>query len=281
MVERMQCLQCRKFVIGCDWIVIKLKNISRRKFIFTALLATPFLVVADGKEIEPTWVKIRRLRLGSGPPMHRFVHFTDLHHKGDRAYLQSVVDRINLLAPDFSCFTGDLIEDVKFLPETLEILSGLKAPVFGVPGNHDYWSGAPFPEIAKCFAATGGAWLVNERMEIAGGKIHLTGIAHNHYDGSLQPAASPAINILLAHYPMWVNKLDDWTFDLVLAGHSHGGQVRIPFYGPVIVPYGCDGYDLGLFQTKAGPLYVNPGIGYLENFNFRFNCRPEITVIEV
>ena len=67
----------------------------------------------------------------------------------------------------------------------------------------------------------------------------------------------------------------------MLAGHSHGGQVRIPFYGAPAVPFAVDEYDLGRFQTPAGPLYVNPGIGYLSGFAFRFNCRPEITVIEI
>jgi predicted MPP superfamily phosphohydrolase len=284
MVERMQCLQCLKLAQVAIGLTMKLKKISRRKFIFAALLATPFVLVADAREIEPTWVKIRRLRIGSGSPAHRFVHFTDLHHKGDGAYLQSVVDKINSLAPDFSCFTGDLVENRFFLPETLEILSRLKAPVFGVPGNHDYWSGASFPEIAKCLEATGGAWLLNEQRLVAGGKINLIGMAQSFYGTPSQPVASPSEppkNILLMHFPMGVNKLGDRKFDLILAGHSHGGQVRIPFYGPVIVPYGCDGYDQGFFQTKAGPLYVNPGIGYLKNFNFRFNCRPEITVIEV
>ena len=70
-------------------------------------------------------------------------------------------------------------------------------------------------------------------------------------------------------------------FDLMLAGHSHGGQVRIPFFGPVVVPYAVDEYSLGLYQTSKGPLYVNPGIGYIYTYNFRFNCRPEITVIEI
>ena len=66
----------------------------------------------------------------------------------------------------------------------------------------------------------------------------------------------------------------------MLAGHSHGGQVRIPFYGSVIVPFLVDEYDLGLFQTKAGPLYVNAGIGWF-SCPIRFNCRPEITVVEI
>ena len=77
------------------------------------------------------------------------------------------------------------------------------------------------------------------------------------------------------HYPAWAKKLGGQQFDLCSPGHSHGGQVRLPFYGPLFVPYGVDEYDLGLYQTPAGPLYVNAGIGYIYGYNFRFNCRPK------
>ena len=66
----------------------------------------------------------------------------------------------------------------------------------------------------------------------------------------------------------------------MLAGHSHGGQVRIPFYGPIMVPFWVDEFDLGRFETASGTLYVNPGIGWFP-VPIRFNCRPEITVIEI
>jgi uncharacterized protein len=66
----------------------------------------------------------------------------------------------------------------------------------------------------------------------------------------------------------------------MLAGHSHGGQVRLPGIGPLIVPFQVGRYDLGLFQTKAGPLYVSSGIGWFM-WKLRFNCRPEIAVFEV
>jgi len=261
-----------------------LKQLSRRRFLFAlgaAFATTTSFAAADARWLEPTWLKTRQLRIGNDTPAHRFVHFTDLHYKGDHAYAESVVKTINALSPDFVCFTGDIMEDAKFLPAALEILAGIKSPMFGVPGNHDYWSRAPFDEISKCFAATGGAWLLNATQPLAGGKINLVGAACNNPHLKSPPPVPGGKNILLMHYPSWINKLGDDKFDLILAGHSHGGQVRIPFYGPVIVPYGCDGYDLGLFQTKAGPLYVNPGIGYLYNYDFRFNCRPEITVIEV
>ena len=260
---------------------MKFPRISRRKFLATVVLATPGAVFADAKYLEPTWLKVRKLCVGNGPPTHRFVHFTDLHHKGDVDYLKSVVTKTNSLSPDFVCFTGDIIEEEKFLAEALEILSGVKAPMFGVPGNHDYWSRVSFEPIHKCFNATGGAWLIDAQHTIADGKINLIGITCSH-DNQARLPLNPAVkNILLMHYPAWVKKLAGQKFDLVLAGHSHGGQVRIPFYGPLVVPYAVDEFDWGLFQTAAGPLYVNAGIGYVYGYNFRFNCRPEITVIEI
>jgi hypothetical protein len=260
---------------------VSLPRLSRRQFLAAVLLATPGAVFADAKYLEPTRLKVRHLRVGSGTPTHRFVHFTDLHHKGDRDYLKAVVAKINSLSPDFVCFTGDIIEEEKFLAEALEILSGVKAPMFGVPGNHDYWSKVSFAPIHRCFNATGGAWLLDEQRPIAGGKINLIGITCSHDNQARQPLNPAVKNILLMHYPAWVKKLAGQKFDLMLAGHSHGGQVRIPFYGPLMVPYGVDEFDWGFYQTAAGPLYVNAGIGYVYTYNFRFNCRPEITVVEI
>jgi predicted MPP superfamily phosphohydrolase len=260
---------------------MKLKTISRRKFIFTALLATPLAMGAEAATVEPTWLKVKRLRVGHGEPVCRLAHFSDIHHKGDREYLRTVVDTINSLAPDFACFTGDLVERAEHLPAALEILSGLKVPLFGVPGNHDFWSRIPFGPVQKCFAATGGAWLMNSSRKIPGQNINLIGTICAYPQLPPPPSQPAAKNILLTHYPADVKNLGDRKFDLLLAGHSHGGQVRLPFYGSVILPSHVDEYDLGLFQTPAGPLYVNPGIGYIGDYNFRFNCRPEITVIEL
>ncbi|MEI8288722.1 MAG: metallophosphoesterase [Verrucomicrobiota bacterium] len=260
---------------------MKFSRVSRRQFITAALLATPVALMADARLIEPSWLKVRKLRIGNDLPAHRLVHFTDLHHKGDINYLKSVVGKINALAPDFVCFTGDIIEEEKYLGEALEILSGIKSPMFGVPGNHDYWSKVSFKPIHECFNAGGGAWMLDEKRTIADGKINLIGITCSHDHQALLPLNRALKNILIMHYPAWVKRLGGQKFDLMLAGHSHGGQVRIPFYGPLMVPFGVDEYDLGLFQTRAGPLYVNSGIGYVYDYNFRFNCRPEITVIEV
>ena len=256
---------------------MKLPRISRRKFFYSLFLGLPAAAFADSYWLEPNWLKIRQIRLGE-KPTHRFVHFTDLHHKGDKQYLESVVQQINKVSPDFVCMTGDIIEDNSFLTEALEILSEIQSPVYGVPGNHDYWAHVDFDEIARTFAQTGGAWLTGTQATTRDGKITLHG-AGKHPPTQFQPNPRTK-NIALIHYPEWVEKLAPQMFDAILAGHSHGGQVRIPFYGPIVVPFSTGKYDLGLFQTRSGPLYVSSGIGWFL-FNIRFRCRPEIVVFEI
>jgi hypothetical protein len=143
-------------------------------------------------------------------------------------------------------------------------------------------------------AGTGGAWLLDQQRVTADGKFSILGATCRSYS-DLKPGVEQGFgatkhpwfrtnatnqNIFLMHYPAWVNKLAGQKFDLILAGHSHGGQVCIPFYGPVYVPFGVDQYVRGLFHTDAGPLYVNPGIGWFP-VPIRFNCRPEITVFDL
>jgi uncharacterized protein len=258
---------------------MRIPKITRRRFLLLAMFASPALVYADAKWIEPKWVKVRSIKLAEGKPSHRIIHITDIHHKGDRPYLESVVRKINALSPDAVCFTGDLIENKKFVPEALHILEGIKSPLYGVPGNHDYWSHAPFGDFIKTFARTGGAWLIDAPAMTADGKIQIAGASCLHgAPVTLTPKAGVK-NILLLHYPLLAEKIQN-KFDLMLAGHSHGGQVRIPFLGALIVPYWVGRYQVGMFPLAAGPLYVNPGIGWLI-IPVRFNCRPEITVFEI
>jgi uncharacterized protein len=257
----------------------KSRRLTRRRFLLAALLSSPALCFADAKWIEPGWVKVRRVRLGQRKPNHRFIHFTDVHHKGDKGYFEGIVKKINALSPEFVCFTGDLIEKASYLDEALEILAKIKSPVFGVAGNHDYWSKAPFKNFAEGFAKTGGAWLVEEQRVTAGGKYSILGAACLSSRTDPMRPNGGARNIFLMHYPIWVENLKSLKYDLILAGHSHGGQVRLPFYGAIMVPFGVGKYDLGMFKTDRGPLYVNPGLGWFP-VPIRFNCRPEITVFE-
>ena len=248
---------------------------TRRKFLGLGVLALPAAIGADARYLEPTNVCVKKLKLGTARGL-RFVHFTDFHYKGDANYAAEVVQTINALAPAFVCFSGDLIEDKSFAPAALDFIRQIKAPVYGAPGNHDYWSHAPFEEYERAFEETGGGWLVDCGLVLPEHDLEIVGMPMTGLR-ALQPARANR-RLLLMHYPGMADRLGDYTYDLILAGHSHGGQVRLPFLGALVLPWGVGPYDLGFFKTKGGPLYVGAGIG-THHLPVRFNCRPEITLV--
>jgi predicted MPP superfamily phosphohydrolase len=250
----------------------------RRRHFIRGLLASPFAIGFDAVCCEPNLIKLRHIHLKSQVPGLRWAHFTDVHHKGDRAHLERAVEIINDQKPDFVCFTGDLVEDKRYVDEALEIFSSIKAPLYGIPGNHDYWAKADFEQIKRSFAKQDGKWLMDDCLEIENGKVRLWGVI-----GAARPPFAfkeNQLNLLMSHYPVWVERLQPSDqFHLIMSGHSHGGQVRIPLYGALIVPFDVNEYELGMYQTPSGPMYVNPGIGYFY-LNVRFCCRPEVTIFE-
>ena len=252
-------------------------KLSRRQFIYGSMAGLPTAAAADTFLIEPTWLAVNRVKLSESPTT-RIVQFSDVHHKGDRKYFEKVIETINGLEPDVVCFTGDLIERRKHLAEALELIGQIKAPVVGIPGNHDYWARVEFSEWSEPFRKTGGAFLMDEAFELKKHNLRFIGLTGGK-DPKLEPKKGKR-NILLTHYPAHVKEMRERKFDLMLAGHSHGGQIRIPFIGAPILPWRVDEYDLGYFDTKWGPLYVSSGIGYFY-INVRFNCRPEVTLLEL
>lgn len=259
-----------------DWPrFLRSRAVRRRAFLY-GLLAAPALMAGYGWTAGRSWLRVRRLSL-FGQPTIRFVHLTDLHHKGDAALLRRVVRAVQGLGPEFVCFTGDIVEETGFLPAALGALGELGCPVFGVPGNHDYWSGADFAVIDRALRATGGRWLVDEQAEAAGSRAVISG-----HSATIPAALRPMtgrINLALVHYPTEADRLAG-VFDLVLAGHSHGGQVRLPGLGALILPDRVGRYDLGRFQTPGGPLHVSAGVGTF-HFNVRFYCPPEVVLVEL
>ena len=244
------------------------------RLLFAALVLAAVAAVVDAVVVEPQWVKVRRVRLTPAPSC-RIVQFSDLHYRGDRAALERVVARINALDADVVCFTGDLVEDDAFLPEVLAILGTVNKPLYGIPGNHDIWSARDDAAAVEAFARTGGRWLADGSVLTGKGVTLVGGVRAGQ---QAAPAAPGERWVLLLHDPRQVKSLGDQHFNLILAGHTHGGQLRIPFVWRRLLPDIAE-YDRGLFQTPAGPLYVNPGLGTFM-IQARFACRPEITVLE-
>lgn len=248
--------------------------------LFWLLLAAAALTAAYARFLEPRRLVVHEIALpgpGGAAGRLRLVHVSDLHYKGDARQARQLVDRLNDLRPDFVCFTGDLIEHPEYQAEALDFVRQVNCPVYGVPGNHEHWSGAPQAPYVEAFAATGGAWLADGAALWADGRAVLCGV-----DGWAVPAAAAwpegRPRLLLVHYPAAADTVAEGAFDLVLAGHSHGGQVRLPGWGALVLPDRVAGYDRGLFRTRAGPLCVSAGVGTYGP-SVRFFCPPEITLI--
>ena len=255
-----------------------MRALSRRRFLRLGLFALPAAAAGfDGRFAEPTWLRVTHFDLHPQPTC-RFVQFSDFHYKGDADYAAKVVRTINALAPEFVCFNGDLVEEARFAPAALDFIRQIERPVYGCPGNWDYNSRADFREYEKAFRATGGEWLEDRSVVLPKHNLELIGMGLRgvHVLGK----ARAARRVLLIHYPIQADRLEGRRYDLILAGHSHGGQVRLPFYGALILPYGVDRYQHGRYDSLGGPIYVNAGIGtYM--IPVRFNCRPEITVVRM
>ena len=224
--------------------------------------------------VEPHWVCIKRIVLSPAPTI-RVVHITDIHFKGDRKFLERIVEKINRIDADAVCFTGDLIEEASFLDDALDILSKVKKPLYGVPGNHDEGALGSFDAVRKAFRNTGGDWLTDRLVLMPSKRAAFVPLS-----AAEEPIPEGYKRIVLEHFPIVSERFRGKHFDLALAGHTHGGQVRIPFLHQLYPEFDLDRHDRGLFQTPHGPLYVNPGLGTFF-INMRFLCRPEITVLEI
>jgi len=251
--------------------------LNRRQFLSLLLTAIPGASIAHGLTIEPERLRVEQHSLEISGPSVRFVHFTDLHYRGESSLTRQVAKEIRRLRPRFACFTGDLFDTADYGEGAFSFIRSLSCPVYAVPGNHDYVSGVPFREFAEAFSSTGGGWLENGNLLVPDTDLELVGLA---IDGNRTiPPALSKNRILLTHFPQAVDSIGEAQFAAILAGHSHGGQVRLPFHGSIYLPEGVGKYDLGSFKTPAGLLHVNAGIG-TSLLPVRFCCPPELSLYQ-
>ena len=215
-------------------------------------------------------------------------HFSDYYTTEDFA---RVVKKINAMEPDLIFFLGDLIDHYdEYEGDPADIsaaLAKLRASCgkYAVFGNHDYGGGAErhYQDIME---AGGFTVLMNESADLDSLGLTIVGI-DDIMIGYGDPAAAAkcrtdSYNILLCHEPDIVTDMTDYDIDLMLSGHTHGGQVRVPFFDweSYLPPYGRV-YQRGLYQLENGrgtDLYVTRGIG-TTTLPLRFMSLPELTKI--
>src|SRR3569833_2339756 len=130
--------------------------LTRRKFIATAgVFVAATATAGDAFLFAPHRLRVSEISFAK-QPRHRFVIWSDFHYSGDREYAGRVINAINAAQPEFVCFLGDLIDQRGYQEEALEFITKIKAPVLGVPGNHDYSCNFLFVFFCVVFGVLGG-----------------------------------------------------------------------------------------------------------------------------
>jgi uncharacterized protein len=219
----------------------------------------------------------------------RIAHITDLHMSGRiaKAYFAAVVDQVNSLQPDLVAITGDLVECPACLDWLPDTLGRLHAPsgLFYVLGNHDRRVDQNVLKAALAklgLVHVGGRWrqlVVRDALVVlAGNELPWFGPAPSAGDCPASESSEQPLRLLLAHGPDQFTWALDHDFDLMLAGHNHGGQVRLPAFGALLAPSRSGTrYAGGIFRRGQTVMHVSRGTSSLTPF--RWNCPPEIALL--
>lgn len=215
------------------------------------------------------------------------VQITDVHlyPMTQPALVEKSVRITNDLNPDLVVLTGDYVwQELEAIDELAPILAGLNAKygVFSTLGNHDYWLDAGV--ITRAMESAGIPVLINQGISIQHGNssLYIAGLDDGWSGKPDLNRALESVNadepvVLLCHEPDLADYFSrDERIDVQLSGHTHGGQIRIPGIGALILPYLGRKYDIGLYQVNDMLLYTNRGLGVISE-PIRYNCPPEIT----
>lgn len=257
-----------------------------------AVGALAWIVVVYGSFIEPRMLEVRRydVNIGSGGRTLTVALISDTHLGQYRheEWLRTVVDRVDALAPDLVLIAGDVVSNTVGIGE-LKPLHELKSRYgsYAVLGNWDYQAGAV--DARKAIEAQGVEVLTNESVPIAadGGDVRLAGLDDLRYgqpdiDAALSEVPAGTPTILLVHNPDAAPLAESRGVDLVLAGHTHAGQVRLPLIGPVpkMPIHIGQQFDKGLFYFGPTRLFITPGVGESGTRARLFNP-PEISFLRI
>jgi predicted MPP superfamily phosphohydrolase len=269
-------------------------RLSRRRFLAAGTLGLGGLLAGNTLWWEPRALQVEELALPLAkiPPGRelRLAQISDLHIQSFNDYHRRVADAVNALNPEIILITGDFLEKDRNLADVRQFLKLLRAPrgIFAVQGNWEYWARLEGENLRRHFAGVGVTLLIDERFDLEVRDVPLSILGLDYPSPvdhllKLQQQADPArINLLLSHVPAFRHQQLDGRVDLILCGHTHGGQVKIPFVDPFYLPRFSSPFVAGLYRVGPSdtPLYVNRGIG-TSVLPVRFLCRPEITLLHL
>ncbi len=274
------------------------ERVSRRQFLALGVMAAAGGITAAGGYIyanneadKPVIEKVPIPIKGLAPGLEGFTIavLADFHLYPftQIELIQKAVALANGLEPDVTVLLGDYVwHELQAIFDLAPVLSSLNARhgVFAAAGNHDYWTNIDV--ISAAMKTVGLPLFVNQGVPIRHGNSELyLAILDDGWSGkpdlqaTMQNMGPGATTVLISHEPDLADKYSlDERIALQLSGHSHGGQVRLPIVGALILPYLAWKYDMGIYRINDMWLYTNRGLGVTSE-PVRFNCAPEVTEI--
>jgi len=275
---------------------LRLLKIAGLDLVLLTLVGGLYMKEYEPSRLEVTNVKLKLPRLPKSFSGFKLAQISDLHFGGwmNAERLEEVLSAVSSLSPDLLAITGDFTlghfrrsqgEDQERYADLVRVLSTHTGEYLtvGAMGNHDYWVD---PSVMQGIFQNGGMLDLNNTVHIlksGGESLCFAGVDDVWYRQDrldLVQAQIPGdvCAILLAHEPDFADtSARDGRFDLQISGHSHGGQIVLPFIGPPVLPRLGKIYPQGLYRVGDMFQYTNRGVGMIPP-NIRLNCRPEITV---
>ncbi|MFM7034042.1 MAG: metallophosphoesterase [Planctomycetia bacterium] len=271
---------------------------GRRRVLATsvALAGLPVAGAIDGFLVTPRRLELSVHAFGAAatPAARlRIAHVSDLHMRSCDAVHRQVLDALASAPPDVIVHTGDMVESARGLGPLREFFAGCPGvPSFAIPGNWEYTSGVAMRGFERLCEEAGIEWLVNRSVVIprSGTAVRITGVDDLRRG---RPDAARAVSggepvpnhLVLAHCPAFRDRLGlpaGHRADLVLSGHTHGGQVA-PFGMPLVLPPGSGRYVAGWYGRHGDgdhpPLYVSRGVG-TSLIPIRLGSVPEVALFD-
>ncbi len=273
-------------------------NITRRQFLKRACSLGSIGLVASYPIFIERYIVLTNYYRVSVPNLpkafsgFRIAQLSDLHYGFlvPLGLIRQVIDRTNHLKPDLIVCTGDYVHEkssTKQIDEVWPVMSKLSAQfgVYSVLGNHDHWASTVRSDY----------WLKRTQQDLCHKVVRierdkqnlwLAGAGdlyedHRNIDDVLGKIPDSDCRIVLAHNPDSADTMFSKRIDLMISGHTHGGQVNIPFIGTPVLPVQNKNYSSGLKVSPRGAkVFISKGIGWAI-YPIRFNCYPEIVVLEL
>lgn len=267
-------------------------GITRRRFLTIGTLGLAGALAADSGWYEPQALQVENATLPVDQPggRVRLVQISDLHLSSYNGYFAKVASTVARLQPDLIVLTGDYLEEERNIRGVLEFLRQLHARhgIYAVQGNWEYWSRLEGENLRRHFSGVGVKLLINERadLEINGRPLSILGLDYpsstDHLLQLQQEIDPQRFNLLLSHVPAFAHEQLDANVNLILSGHTHGGQIRLPYLPPLYLPRYSGRFVAGFYRVSSHrtPLYVSRGVG-TSVLPMRFLCRPELGLFEL